>query len=87
VQYGHALKETGSITEAEGAYRKAIELEPNAADPYLQLGHVLKLRGRRDEAASAYRRAFLLDPELNTASLELGALGWRRDTSGGSWRR
>jgi cytochrome c-type biogenesis protein CcmH/NrfG len=32
VQYGHALKEAGEVSEAEVAYRKALELDPKNAD-------------------------------------------------------
>ncbi len=39
VQYGHALKETGHLSEAEAAYRKSIEIAPQEADSHLQLGH------------------------------------------------
>src|SRR5438094_10060242 len=45
VQYGHALKESGSPAEAETAYRSAIAYEPADADAHLQLGHVLNLQG------------------------------------------
>jgi tetratricopeptide (TPR) repeat protein len=80
VQYGHALKESGSAAEAERAYLRAIDLDPSAADPYLQLGHALKIQRRRREAAMAYRRALDLDPTLHAASVELTALGWRSDS-------
>src|SRR5215831_18006835 len=43
VQFGHALKESGKLAEAERAYRAAICRDPAVADPHLQLGHVLKL--------------------------------------------
>jgi tetratricopeptide (TPR) repeat protein len=52
------------MAEAESAYRKAIELEPDAADTFVHLGHALKIQGKRDEAAAAYRRALTLDPAL-----------------------
>src|SRR6266566_7488830 len=64
VQYGHALKESGSLAEAETAYRTAITYDPEDAEAHLQLGHVLKLRGKRAEAEAAYRRASTLDPML-----------------------
>ena len=53
VQYGHALKESGNVSEAEAAYRKSINLDPDSADAYLQLGHALKIQGRIDEAVSS----------------------------------
>jgi len=76
VQYGHALKESGSVLEAENAYRKSIEFDPDVADTHLQLGHALKIQGRKIEASAAYLRALALDPALDHASLELRTLGW-----------
>ena len=76
VQYGHALKESGNVSEAENAYRKSIELDPNVADTHLQLGHALKIQGRKIEAGAAYLHALVLDPVLDHASIELRDLGW-----------
>jgi cytochrome c-type biogenesis protein CcmH/NrfG len=78
VQYGHALKESGSLSEAEDAYRKSLELDGDVADTHLQLGHALKIQGRKIEASVAYLRALALDPGLDHASAELKALGWTR---------
>ena len=78
VQYGHALKESGNISEAENAYRKSLEFDAGVADTHLQLGHALKIQGRRTEAGVAYLRALVLDPELDHASIELMRLGWTR---------
>jgi tetratricopeptide (TPR) repeat protein len=76
VQYGHALKESGNVSEAEAAYRKSINLAPNSADTYLQLGHALKIQGRIDEAVGAYFRSLALDPAPRHPRDELIALGW-----------
>jgi glycosyltransferase involved in cell wall biosynthesis/tetratricopeptide (TPR) repeat protein len=82
VQYGHALKESGErrdpdkLAQAETAYRRALSLDPGAADPHLQLGHVLKLQGKTSEAEAAYLRAFALDPSIPHPLQELSGLGW-----------
>ena len=76
VQYGHALKESGNLAEAEKAYRKSLEFGAGVADTHLQLGHVLKIQGRKIEASAAYLRALVLDPALEHATLELKGLGW-----------
>jgi tetratricopeptide (TPR) repeat protein len=76
VQYGHALKESGNVAEAENAYRKSLELDADVADTHLQLGHALKIQDRRIEASAAYLRALALDPALDHATLELKGLGW-----------
>src|SRR5215813_11943304 len=77
VQYGHVLKESGRLTEAERAYGTAVAYDPRSADSHLQLGRVLKLQGKREQAAASYLRALLLDPSsFNVPSLELKQLGW-----------
>jgi tetratricopeptide (TPR) repeat protein/SAM-dependent methyltransferase len=62
VQCGHALKETGKVSEAEVAYRKALDLDAKNADTNAALGHALALQGRSAEAADAYRKALALAP-------------------------
>jgi TPR repeat len=76
VQYGHALKATGKVAEAEKAYREALCLNPASADTHLQLGHVLKLQGTLRKAEEAYQRSVLLDPTGRHARDELIGLGW-----------
>ncbi len=76
VQYGHALKESGHIVEAERAYRRSLSLSPDAADTHLQLGHVLKLQRRMGEAEAAYLRSAALDPALRHPRDELIGFGW-----------
>jgi glycosyltransferase involved in cell wall biosynthesis len=92
VQYGHALKESGNLFQAENAYRKSLDLDPDNADTHLQLGHALKLQGKKIEASAAYCQALVLDPALDHAAIELKGLGWtkgriqlalRRERSGG----
>jgi FkbM family methyltransferase len=76
VQFGHAIKESGRVVEAEAVYRHAIQLTPAIADFHLQLGHALKLQSRPDAAIEAYAAALSLDPGLQHAADELTALGW-----------
>src|SRR5438876_396030 len=76
VQYGHALKESGRLAEAESAYRRALAGEPEIADFHLQLGHVLKLQGQTEAAKAAYRRALVMFDRLSSQPLqELVGLG------------
>ena len=52
------------LREAEASYRKAIELEPNAAQYVYRLALLLHEELHRpDEAEAAYRRAIALAPE------------------------
>ncbi len=47
---------------AEHSYRKAIELNPNYAPPYMWLGHLVQTVGRRSESPALMERAHELDP-------------------------
>jgi len=76
IQYGHVLKESGRLAEAEEAYRTAIAYDRRTADACLHLGHVLKLQGRQEEAQVAYLQAFARDPSYDSVSLELARFGW-----------
>jgi serine/threonine protein kinase/Flp pilus assembly protein TadD len=58
---GGALNAKGNRQQAEAAYRKAAELEPNA-DNHYNLGNVLAKRGQPEQAIAAYERAIRLDP-------------------------
>jgi tetratricopeptide (TPR) repeat protein len=76
VQYGHALKESGSLADAEAAYRRAIADEPRNADSHLQLGHVLKMQRKHAAAEACYLRAWALDPSPDHPPQGLSTLGW-----------
>jgi TolB-like protein len=51
-----------SMPKAEGAARRAVELDPNLADGYALLGLTLELRGELAQAEDLYRQAMILDP-------------------------
>jgi tetratricopeptide (TPR) repeat protein len=74
VQYGHALKASGCVGEAEAAYRRSLEIDASVADTHLQLAHALKLQGRRVEATAACFRAIMLDSTLSYVLQELVVL-------------
>jgi tetratricopeptide (TPR) repeat protein len=77
VQFGHALKEAGTIEWAEKAYRISLGLDAQIPDTHLHLGHVLKLQGRNAEAIEAYMRCLSLAPGSADAMNELRAFGSR----------
>lgn len=67
----------GSLTEAENAYRKAIELDPTDARPWNNLGNLLSDKLKRfdeAEAETAYRKAIELDPTYALPWNNLGRL-------------
>lgn len=61
----------GAFEQAEASYRKAIELQPDAA-AYNNLGNVLGARGRLKDAIDAYREAAKREPGLASAHYNLG---------------
>jgi tetratricopeptide (TPR) repeat protein len=61
IQFGHALKESGRLDEALGAYEEAANLQGDHADLLLSLGHIHKLRGDAARAATYYEKSARLD--------------------------
>ncbi|WP_131194472.1 hypothetical protein [Lichenihabitans psoromatis] len=75
VQYGHVLKEQGSLAQAEDAYRSALAQEAGAAETHHHLGHLLLARHRVEDAVAAFRQACLLDPDAAQSRAMLDHLG------------
>ncbi len=73
-QLGHCLKESGNLTEAEAAYLKAMELDPENPDIILHVGRTrLALNDRASAAHYLERAASFASPSLDAAK-ELKAL-------------
>src|SRR5205823_5987843 len=65
--------------EARGAYRRALELDPDHADAHVNLGRLLVEAGRAEEAETHFRAAVADHPGHATAWFNLGiALEARR---------
>lgn len=75
VQYGHALKEIGSFTDAEAAYTTAARLDPNDVDVRLHLAHLLKRQDRRSGAADMFLEVLNLSPNAEVMQ-ELNEVGY-----------
>ncbi|WP_088888795.1 tetratricopeptide repeat protein [Leptolyngbya ohadii] len=69
---GWALQEQGNLAEAEIFYRKAIELQPTAAETQARLGSLYAAQARWTEAIFCYERAIELDGDFVGAYLKLG---------------
>ena len=82
---GNALQRLKRFTEAEEAYRRAIELQPKFADAWNNLGTCLRELKRPEEAETAYRKALELNPEQSRHARQSRARGPR--TSNGSTKR
>jgi tetratricopeptide (TPR) repeat protein len=66
--------EATAIDESVAAYRKAIELDPELAAPYLNLGRLLHERGDLEGAEELYRRALRHCGPEPTAAFNLGVV-------------
>jgi tetratricopeptide (TPR) repeat protein len=58
---------TETLSRAEAAARRALDLDPNLAAAWTSLGYVEVLKGKLEEGKAHYRRAIALDPEYATA--------------------
>ncbi|WZP00660.1 tetratricopeptide repeat protein [Isosphaeraceae bacterium EP7] len=63
VAMGRSLEESGNPTEAEAAYRKAIESDPKRADAHARLAVLVGMAGKFDESSKQFARAVKLDPK------------------------
>ena len=61
VQYGHALKESKALVQAEGAYRKALALAPNDFETRLHLSHLLKRIGHPEDIKGFFAEMLSLE--------------------------
>jgi tetratricopeptide (TPR) repeat protein len=68
---GKAGVETGA-PEAVEQLQKVAELQPDAAEAWLDLGDALAAEGRSDEADEAFRKVLEIDPEDETALTAIG---------------
>ena len=68
--HASALAMMAKSEQAELAYKRTIELNPNLPKVYLGLGHVLKTLGKQEEGVVAYRKTIELQPNLGEAPLQ-----------------
>lgn len=76
VQYGHSLKESGKLDEAECAYREACGLRPDDYEVFLHLAHLQKRMDKLTDARESFLRAFDLENGLGETFRELIGLGY-----------
>jgi tetratricopeptide (TPR) repeat protein len=69
---GKVRMQQGRLAEAEAAFRRHLELEPDSAEAHYNLGNVLRDLGRLDESEPAFRRATELRPSFPEAHCNLG---------------
>jgi tetratricopeptide (TPR) repeat protein len=71
---GKILHQKGKLSNAERAYKKAIKISQNFAEPHNMLGNVYFERGRLKEAFNEYRKALKLAPNQPTLLNNIGNL-------------
>jgi hypothetical protein len=71
---GNLLVLASKPEEAEAAYRKAIELDPNKASALFNLGLLLQQRGELREASKLYASAVKAEPGHAWAHYQLGTI-------------
>src|SRR5205823_469268 len=59
---GVAHERLGELREAAEAYRQALAIDPNYADPHAHLGNVYRKANRFEEAVQSYEQALGLKP-------------------------
>ena len=71
---GKVFHQKGKLSSAERAYKKAIKISQNFAEPHLMLGNVYFERGRFKETFNEYRKALKLAPNHPTLLNNIGNL-------------
>ena len=72
IQRGAAAMRAGNASEAETAFRHAIELSPNLPETHLDLALVLAREGRLQDAIDELHRALAINPNLPSAHMFAG---------------
>lgn len=62
------------LTDAQDSLARALQLDPGATDPQINLAYIHRQQGRLDEAAACYRAAIAIDPDLIAAHANLGVI-------------
>lgn len=72
---GDVLSVEGTqLEDAEKAFRRAMQLQPDYAPTHMRLGKVLVAADRPNDAAKELRRALELEPELDPAKVTLAQI-------------
>ena len=64
--------EIDQLDESEASTKRALEIDPEKAEPHSMLGGIYNERAWLDEAETCYQKALELDPEQVSANLGLG---------------
>jgi tetratricopeptide (TPR) repeat protein len=87
---GSSLEREGSLDDAAGAYRRALDADPASGVAWSGLGRVALRRGDLEEAERAFRQSIAADPDFSRGHAGLGAVLWQRgdlDGAAAAYRR
>lgn len=73
-ELGLALEQSGAVSDAEAAYRRAFAVDPAHVDSRINLGRLRHQARALEEAAGLYRQALALDPSHAIAHFNLGVV-------------
>lgn len=71
-ELANAYYDVGDLLQAEGRFRRVLELNPEYVQALVNLGIVLSDGGRNEEAVAEFEKALALDPEDCKARSNLG---------------
>ncbi|MCU0722305.1 MAG: tetratricopeptide repeat protein, partial [Planctomycetes bacterium] len=66
-QLGRLQAQTGKLEAAEATFRRLVEVEPKAAEHYVNLALILQKRERESEAVEVLRKAVQVNPDSSRA--------------------
>lgn len=72
--FGVLMMNEGKPAEAEQAFEKAVEIDPNYAEARNNLGYLLERQGKLAEASEEYRHAVEAQPAFAKAHFNLGRI-------------
>ena len=79
LRLGGVHRRAGRLEEAERAYRRVLELEPDSAPAFNNLGNLYQEKGELAKAEQAYRRALEILPSYPEALVNLATFFSRQD--------
>jgi tetratricopeptide (TPR) repeat protein len=74
LQVGEGHRRLGQNEQAEGSYKRYVELEPDDPAAHRELAFRYRLMGEPERARSSYERALVIDPEDTNSNDQLGRL-------------
>lgn len=88
---GYAYYARSKFPEAEGDFKKAMEIEPKAVDAIYALGMSLKAQGRKDDSIQAFQQVIdmigqgAIENKVRANMLRRLALGHINEIKEGDW--